>query len=43
MTIEQTDKDRICAHIKDLLLKLKAHLATTRSERVGQPDQEATR
>jgi hypothetical protein len=37
-----TDKDRICAHIKELLLQLKARLATN-SERVRQSDQEATR
>jgi hypothetical protein len=42
MKTDLTDKDRICAHIKELLLQLKAHVAR-RSERVRQSAQEATR
>jgi hypothetical protein len=42
METDLTDKDRICAHIKELLLRLKAHVAR-RSERVRQSDQEATK
>jgi hypothetical protein len=43
MATDQTDRDRIRAHIKGLLLRLKGHLATRRSERVRQSDQEATK
>jgi|RhiMethySRZTD1v2_1073278.scaffolds.fasta_scaffold54384_8 hypothetical protein len=43
METDQTDRERICAHIKGLLLQLKGHLAARRSERIQQSDQEATR
>jgi hypothetical protein len=42
METDQTDRDRIRAHITGLLLQLKGHLATRRSEGVRQSDQEAT-